>query len=336
MNTNKLKRLAGLVMSAVIIAFCAINASGCNKSESSSSDATQPSSSAAAESTKDEAAVSALEQLGIDAASLGIEPDIMYDTEHEVGFQLDTPEDDDTIAVLQTSMGDIAMRFFPEQAPKTVTNFLKLAENGSYNGTVFHRVIKDFIVQGGHCGTDTNQPNGVSSYGSEFEDEFCDKLFNIRGAVSMATTESDTNGSQFFINQTSAEDFLNSGGFEKLEQNWQNAKTQLLNYKDSDLMSAFIKENGDKCYNTDIVSDEVKKLYETYGGNPYLDGAYNAVDRGQTVFAQVIDGMDVVDKIASVEVDENNLPKTNVVIKSVKITTYAEYSKTQTTASSAQ
>ncbi len=76
--------------------------------------------------------------------------------------------------------------------------------------------------------------------------------------------------------------------------------------------------------------NEVRVLYETNGGNPYLDGAYNAVDRGHTVFAQVIDGMDVVDKIAVVKVDDDDKPVENVVIKSIDITTYSPQA-TQTT-----
>ena len=68
--------------------------------------------------------------------------------------------------------------------------------------------------------------------------------------------------------------------------------------------------------------DEVKSLYQKNGGNPNLDGVYNAADRGNTVFAQVIDGMDVVDKIAAAKVDKNNVPLENIVINSVEIKIY--------------
>ncbi len=74
---------------------------------------------------------------------------------------------------------------------------------------------------------------------------------------------------------------------------------------------------------TDLISNEVKSLYEKNGGNPSLDGAFSAVDRGHTVFAQVYNGMDVVDKIASVETDtSNNKPTEDVKIKSIDITSY--------------
>lgn len=333
MNTNKFRKLSSVALCALICVSSAISFSGCENgnTQSATSDEAATTSPLPASTADEATAVGALEGLGIDAASLGIEPNILYDSENEVGFQLDMPNDGDTVAVVHTSLGDFTMRFFPEQAPKTVTNFINLAKEGKYNNTTFHRVVRDFIVQGGHCGNDENAPNGTSSYGTEFEDEFCDKLFNIRGAVSMANSAQDTNGSQFFINQTSAEAFKNNGGWARFESMWETVKTQLSNYKDSNLLSAFIQKNGNNCYDTDIVPEEVRSLYETNGGNPYLDGAYNAVDRGHTVFAQVIDGMDVVDKIAVVKVDDDDKPVENVVIESIDITTYSSTETADTT-----
>ncbi|MGN0448895.1 MAG: peptidylprolyl isomerase [Ruminococcus sp.] len=332
MNTNKLRRLSSVALCALICISAAISFSGCEngKTQSATSDEVATTSQVPASTADEATAVGALESLGIDASTIGIEPNILYDTENPVGFQLEMPNEGDTIAVVHTTLGDFTMRFFPEQAPKTVTNFINLAKEGNYNNTTFHRVVRDFIVQGGHCGNDENAPNGTSSYGTEFEDEFCDKLFNVRGAVSMANSAQDTNGSQFFINQTSAEAYKNNGGWSRFEKMWQTVKTQLANYKDSNLLSAFIQKNGNNCYDTEIVPEEVRSLYETNGGNPYLDGAYNAVDRGHTVFAQVIDGMDVVDKIAVVQVDDDDKPVENVVIKSIDITTYSPQ-KAQTT-----
>lgn len=334
MNTKRLKGLISVAICAIVSVSSAFSFSGCENGKTQSSENSEiASTSALPASTADETtAVGALESLGIDASSLGIEPNILHESNKKVGFQLDMPEEGDTIAVVHTSMGDFTMRFFPEQAPKAVTNFINLAKSDSYNNTTFHRVINDFIVQGGYCGTDKNSPNGTSSYGSEFEDEFCDKLFNIRGAVSMATSSKDSNGSQFFVNQTSAAVFKNKGGWSELENSWENVKTQLANYKDSNLLSAFIEKNGAKCCDTAIIPQDVRTLYETYGGSPYLDGAYNAVDMGQTVFAQVIEGMEVIDKIASVKVDKDNKPIDNVVIKSIEIKTYSQ----QNTASTAE
>ena len=336
MNTNKFRRLSGAVTAVLIGVTSAISFSGCGNGNTQSSTTDNiTETSAPSQSTADEAtAVGALEKLGIDASLLEIEPSILHDSANTVGFQLDMPKQGDTVAVVHTSLGDFTMRFFPEQAPKAVTNFINLAKSGKYNNTTFHRVIKDFVVQGGHCGNDENSPNGVSSYGAQFEDEFCDKLFNIRGAVSMANTAKDSNGSQFFINQTSAEAFKSNGGWTKYENNWSDVKTQLLNYKDSNLLSAFIQKNGSKCFDVDIVPNEVRRLYEANGGNPHLDGVFNAVDRGNTVFAQVIDGMEIVDKIAAVNVNKDDKPTDNIVIKSVEIKEYSPSSNKQTDAAS--
>jgi peptidyl-prolyl cis-trans isomerase B (cyclophilin B) len=320
MNTNKFKRAICLACCATLGFTSALSLYGCQNEESQESASTQDTATydTVSLSTDDEAndAVSVLASLGIDAASVGVAPNVYYDSENLVGFQLNAPSEGDTIAILHTSQGDITMRFFPEQAPKTVTNFINLAKDGMYDNTTFYRVINDFMIQGG-------DPNGTSSYGSEFEDEFCDKLFNIRGAVSMANNDTDTNSCQFFINQKTPEAFASDGGWSTLEENWSAVKTQLLNYKDSNLLTTFIKQYGSSCYDTDIVPESVKALYNDNGGNPHLDGAYNAVDRGNTVFAQVIDGMDVVDKIASVETDSDDKPTEDVIITSVEITTYS-------------
>ena len=324
MKYNKIKKTLCLIVAlALIPAFAA----GCsdNKEKPESSKAEEPTTTAVA--TSDEAkvgkpAVYALEDMGIVPSTVGINPSINYDS-NPVGFQLEAPKDGDTIAIMHTSKGDIKLRLFADQAPKTVTNFINLANEGKYNNTIFHRVINDFMIQGGDY-ENANGTGGTSSYGENFEDEFCDKLFNIRGAVSMANSGPDTNGSQFFINQTTPEAFQKNGGFAAYENQWTNVKAQLENYRDSELFSAFVQQNGTFCYNTDVISDEIKKLYNDNGGNPYLDGAYNAVDRGHTVFAQVIDGMDVVDAIAAVNVDSStNKPTEDITITSVEITTYS-------------
>lgn len=102
-------------------------------------------------------------------------------------------------AVISTNYGDITAQLFPEQAPKTVENFVTLARRGYYDGVNFHRVIADFMIQGGDpTGTGAG---GESAFGEPFADEFSKKLFNLRGALSMANAGPNTNGSQFFIVQ---------------------------------------------------------------------------------------------------------------------------------------
>ncbi|APB31561.1 peptidylprolyl isomerase [Vagococcus teuberi] len=102
-------------------------------------------------------------------------------------------------ATIKTNRGDIKVALFPEQAPKTVKNFIELSKKGYYNGVIFHRVIPDFMIQGGDP-TGTGM-GGESIYGEKFEDEFSKDVFNLRGALSMANAGPNTNGSQFFIVQ---------------------------------------------------------------------------------------------------------------------------------------
>ncbi len=116
--------------------------------------------------------------------------------------QLAKPATGDTVAVMHTSMGDISIRLFADKAPKAVENFTTHAKNGYYDGLIFHRVIKDFMIQGGDpLGTGTG---GESIWGHSFEDEFDLELRNYCGALSMANAGPNTNGSQFFIVQATA------------------------------------------------------------------------------------------------------------------------------------
>lgn len=112
-------------------------------------------------------------------------------------IQLEKPAAGAELATLQTTLGDITIQFFPQYAPKAVENFLTHAKEGYYDGLIFHRVIPDFMIQGGDPkGTGTG---GESIWGKPFEDEFCEELRNFTGALSMANAGPNTNGSQFFI-----------------------------------------------------------------------------------------------------------------------------------------
>jgi len=111
--------------------------------------------------------------------------------------QLTANEQTTPTATIKTNMGDITVQLFPEFAPKTVKNFIELAKKGYYDNVIFHRVIPDFMIQGGDP-TGTGM-GGESIYGEKFEDEFSPELFNVRGALSMANAGPNTNGSQFFI-----------------------------------------------------------------------------------------------------------------------------------------
>ena len=105
-------------------------------------------------------------------------------------------------ATMTTSEGPITIELFDEDAPKTVENFKKLAADGFYDGLIFHRVIKDFMIQGG-C----PQGTGTGGPGYQFEDEFNDHKV-VRGALAMANAGPNTNGSQFFLVTTPAASWL--------------------------------------------------------------------------------------------------------------------------------
>ena len=116
------------------------------------------------------------------------------------------PEKSEQIVIMETSKGTIKIRLFPQFAPKTVENFTGLIEKGYYDGIIFHRVIPDFMIQGGDP-TGTGM-GGESVWGGKFEDEFNSNVHNIRGALSMANAGPGTNGSQFFIVQAESTPWL--------------------------------------------------------------------------------------------------------------------------------
>ncbi|MCP4522936.1 MAG: peptidylprolyl isomerase [Candidatus Gracilibacteria bacterium] len=116
-------------------------------------------------------------------------------------------QDGDIVAVMKTTNGTITIKLFTQQAPKTTLNFMGLAQKGYYNGIIFHRIIKSFMIQGGDP-TGTGM-GGESIYGEKFDDEFHSDLKNIPYSLSMANAGPNTNGSQFFINHVD-NGFLNN------------------------------------------------------------------------------------------------------------------------------
>ena len=150
--------------------------------------------------------------------------------------QCAAPVAGDLVATMNTTMGSIKIKLFPEQAPKTVENFTTHAKNGYYDGIIFHRVIKDFMIQGGDP-TGTGR-GGESIWGASFKDEFDVDLHNLRGALSMANAGPGTNGSQFFIVQC---DTCNENLLSQMEQ----------------LLDSFPRDTIDN--------------YKKLGGTPWLD-----------------------------------------------------------------
>ncbi len=193
--------------------------------------------------------------------------------------QLSLPQKGDLIAIMTTNAGVIKFKLFPQEAPKTVENFTTHAKNGYYEGVIFHRVIKDFMIQGGDP-TGTGR-GGESIWGKSFPDEFDISLHNLNGALSMANAGPNTNGSQFFIVQASSVD---SGLLSQMEQ---------------------IGERGG--FTDDVISN-----YKAVGGTPWLDFKHS-------VFGQVFEGMDIVNSIADKRVDMLDKPFEDVVIKKIEI-----------------
>ncbi len=222
-----------------------------------------------------------------------------------IGYQLDAPEKGEEIAVITMESGEvIKLRFFPDEAPKAVYSFKLHAIQGFYNGLTFHRVIENFMIQGGD--PEGTGYGGESVWGEPFEDEFNGNLLNIDGAVAMANSGANTNGSQFFINATDG-----------TKPNWDNYDAAFEVYqKDPDTFTA---EYG-RTIKMDIVPEEMKTLYNEHGGNPHLDGYYSTLGLGHTVFAQVFDGMDDVYKLSRSPVDsDGQTPLSRIVIKTVEI-----------------
>lgn len=225
----------------------------------------------------------------------------------KLGFQLDKPQEGEEIAIIKTDKGDIKLRFFEAEAPKACENFKELAKKGYYDGLKFHRVIKDFMIQTGDPNGDGT--GGESIYGKPFEDEFNESLCNITGAVAMANSGKNTNGSQFFINQGGKEAFRGFSTFDKAYEVY------------SQDPEAFTKKYG-ATLDMSRVSDDYKNLYNENGGNPFLDGYYNTAGKGHTVFAQVFEGLEVVNEIANAKTNELDKPVPSIKIKTIELSKF--------------
>lgn len=201
------------------------------------------------------------------------------------------PVKGEEIAVINTSLGTVKVRLFPENAPLAVENFITHAKDGYYDGVIFHRVVEDFVIQGGD--PTGSGMGGESIYGNVFENEVSVNLHHFTGSLAMANAGPDTNGSQFYIVQGTVGEFIDI----------------MRDPEYSEYISNYIPN-----FSSETFPDDVLNAYSKLGGHPELDYGY-------TVFGQVFEGMDVVNKIAAVEKDGER-PVKDVTIKSVKITNY--------------
>ena len=195
--------------------------------------------------------------------------------------QLSTDIADNEAAVkIKTSQGDITIKLFPEEAPLAVENFLTHAKEGYYDGIIFHRVINGFMIQGGD--PEGNGTGGQSIWAGK--DDSIDAGNGFKNEVSA-----------FLYNIRGALAMANAGA-------------------DTNGSQFFINQNPADASGQLSSGKTPGKIIEAYknGGNPSLDGGY-------TVFGQVIEGMDVVDKIASSETDSNDKPTSDITINSIEI-----------------
>ncbi len=130
----------------------------------------------------------------------------------EDDYAVREPQKGETVAILHTNYGDIKMRFLDKIAPLATNNFIALADAGRFDKTIFHRVINNFMIQGGDY-TNFDGTGGASAYGVEFPFEISEYASNIRGSVAMAHAQVGENGSQFYINQCYEDNTYLDGGY---------------------------------------------------------------------------------------------------------------------------
>ena len=256
------------------------------------------------------------------------------------GQKKDGNMEKETVLKIETSMGDIKVKLYNE-TPKHRDNFIKLAKDGTYNGTLFHRVIKDFMVQAGDPES-KNAPKGKmlgsGDVGYTVPAEFVyPKYFHKKGALSAARQGDEVNpkkessGCQFYI--VTGKVFNDSTLLNMEQQKNQNKVTEAFNalaqkhmkeiYKmrkanDQDGLYAlqdtlFIQAEAEAAKQPDFhFTPEQIKAYTTVGGTPHLDGEY-------TVFGEVVEGMDIVDKIQQVKTDRSDRPGEDVKIINVSV-----------------
>ena len=237
-----------------------------------------------------------------------------------------------TMVLINTDFGEIKLKLY-DDTPEHKKNFIKLIEEGFYNDLLFHRVIKNFMIQGGDPTSRNAKQNimlGGGSPGYTVPAEINSKYFHKKGALAAArqggpsNPEKRSSGSQFYIVQgeiytegalDTMEMKINFQLKDKLLKEHYNANTeQLLEFRKNndregfDFKVAEIREKVDSIFETQEkfkIPEQRRKIYTTIGGYPSLDGEY-------TVFGEVVEGFEVIDKIAEVETNNHNRPLTNV------------------------
>ena len=239
---------------------------------------------------------------------------------------------DETVVSIKTEFGEIKVKLYDE-TPEHKKNFLKLINDGFYNGLLFHRVINHFMIQGGDPMSRNAKKNimlGGGGPGYTIPSEIVPKYFHKKGALAAArrggtaNPEKRSSGSQFYIVQgeiytpeqlDTMEMTINGRRKNALmNKHYQAMKDEIIEFKKNDDRAGFDiriaeeRELVDSIYAAGpqfAFTDEQRKAYTTIGGYPSLDGEY-------TVFGEVIEGLDVLDKIAAVETDKQNRPVNDI------------------------
>lgn len=243
------------------------------------------------------------------------------------------------VAVVETNMGTMKIKLY-ENTPMHSENFLKLAKEKHYDNLLFHRVIKDFMIQGGSSdsrGAKAEQMVGVSNPGYTIDAEFRPEYFHKKGVIAAAregdqvNPEKKSSGEQFYIVQgkTYTDQELNSMQNQKLVAAKNELGTKLFKPRQEDYLRYIESGQRGKAdslvrgidaeiekqfvdYKEHLIPANVREIYKTIGGTPFLDGEY-------TVFGEVIEGLDVIDKIAAVKTNPGDRPVEDVVILKVTL-----------------
>lgn len=240
----------------------------------------------------------------------------------------------DRVVLIETEFGNMKIKLYDE-TPKHRDNFVKLAQKGFFDGTLFHRVIDGFMIQGGDPDSKEAQPGqqlGEGGPGYQIDAEFKKELFHKKGVLAAAREGDKVNperksaGSQFYLAQgrvyqpeeidamvEKINDRRRSHIFNRLREGKKKEIEELQKIGDMIKLQEIVDALNvevDKLWEKDklVLTEEQKKAYTTVGGIPHLDGLY-------TVFGEVIEGMDVIDKIAKAEKDKFDRPRTDIKMK---------------------
>ncbi len=239
-----------------------------------------------------------------------------------------TFKDGDKIAEITIEgYGTIRAKLFPDIAPNAVKNFELLAEKGYYDGLKIHRVAKNMCIQGGSLTGDGTGGAALVDESGVFPIETSTDARNFYGALGYAASEADgTNSVQFYIVNSKKTDDITKYSPELIRNEATTKAEQIEGLEDGDpLLDQLTYQQTSLNNLADMIekaSEEVVARYAEKGGCPLWDGGY-------TVFGQVFEGMEVVDKLSGVDVMTNrdgelSKPKTDIIIESVKVIVYEE------------